>query len=292
LVVHTKATGNLKSADESSRASTTRRTVGGSWGDVPIAPANLTVGRVTHDGMLLSFNAPTRSNGGNITRYMVSYMVFGMEQPARMIDAAVGLGDGKGAVLGSFQQYFLGNLQPGTAHASVRVRAMNFFGGGADSNALDVTTMQSGSFYFSKAESRVDNNMGKALVVTITVARHGGAEEATMVEYENSFGLTGKLRFPVGSTEQTFTFTVDTTAAAYSSMPDGTIKLELSNPTHGATLAYPSTSHVALAKSVSGNKRDTYAILRDGQSLFDFRSYEEHAYATPVGTRAEVNHNY
>jgi len=291
LVVSTNVAGLLKSADQSSQPSRSRRTVGGSWGDVPIAPTNLTVGRVTHDGMMLSFNAPVRNNGANITHYEISYSTYGKAQPSRVYDAAPAAVNGAGAVLGSFQQYFLGNLQPGTAHASVRVRAVNYFGGGKDSQPLSVTTEQAGSFFFKHATSRVDNNAGEQTIVTIVVSRNGGAEAATLVQWKNSLAATsGKLRFGVGVIDQEFSFNVD---AASTALQWDTIKLELLNPTGGAALGYPSTTHVALAESPELNKVDALTHIVEGNSLFDFRLYQEElAYQVAQNTRAEADHNY
>jgi len=272
LVLSTKASADLKSADESSPSSSSRRTVGGSWGDVPIAPTNMSVQSIAHDGILLSFNAPVRNNGANITHYQVSYTVHGKQEPVRTIDAAALFADGAGAILGSRQHYFLGNLQPGTAYSSISVRAMNYFGAGAASSVVTATTAHAGAFYFSRAGSRVDNNNGNTVIITVTVSRHGGADVATMVEYESSLGVNGKLRYQTGVTEQEFSFSVDTQENSYSDLPSEAIMLTLRNPTHGGSLGYPSMSYVVLAKDSAANNRDTMAIISGGKSTFDFRT--------------------
>jgi hypothetical protein len=274
LSLSVKASASLQSADESSPSSLSQRTVGGSWGNIPSAPTNVTVESVTHDGMMLSFNVPVRSNGANITHYQVLFSVHGKQQPSRMIDAAPMVTSGAGAVLGSSQYYFLSNLQPGTAYTSIRVRAMNYFGAGIDSNAVTATTAHAGAFYFSHARSRVDNNRGDTVVITVTVARHGGADVATMVEYKNNLGINGKLRYQVGIIEQEFSFPVDTLGHSYGELPADTITLTLFNPTHGASLGYPSVTYIALPESHSQSKRDTFAMV-NAHSLFDFKSEEE-----------------
>lgn len=296
LVLSTRVSAELKSADESSQSSLSRRTVGGSWGDVPNEATNVTVQSTTHDGMLLSFNAPVRNNGANVSHFQVLYSEHGKQQPARIIDAAPMVPDGAGAVLGSLQHYFLGNLQPGTSYTAITVRAMNYFGAGANSNVVTATTAHAGAFYFSRARSRVHNSNGEKVIITVTVSRHGGAGVATMVEYKNSIGFSGKLRYQIGVTDQEFSFPVDTQGRSYSEMPLETIMLTLFNPTRGGSLGYPSVTYVAIADSVTQNSRDTFATVSDGRSIFDFRSEEEHDYAVPDGsttdTRPELLHNY
>merc|ERR1712091_224926 len=113
-------------------------------------------------------------------------------------------------------------------------------------------------------------NKGDTVVITVMIARHGGADVASMVEYKTNLGLTGKLRYQIGVVEQEFSFPVDTLGHSYGKLPAETIILTLFNPTHGGSLGYPSMTYISLAESHSQTKRDTFAMV-NARSLFDLK---------------------
>jgi hypothetical protein len=249
--------------------STANQTVTGSWGNVPDAPTNLALDIPTEDSVGMTFTAPTNTADGAITHYEVLYRVVeGGGQQAEQVAASTRqeLSRIIDATSPANVPAIIGQLQAGTTY-SVRIRAMNYFGFGPASNTQTVTTQKAGSFYFSHI-SRQTSASGKKVDVAVTVARNGGADISTMVEFKTSLGLLSKLRFGKNVTQQVFTFTADTVAGDYSKLPAASIKLALFNPSKGASLAHPSITYVTLANKQENSSEDIFIDIHDAKGGF------------------------